>query len=328
MGSCKNKRLIGPFLDGQLGECKWLEDHIAECSECLAEYEMVQRISYLAGKSDFPPPESSYWKKFGTRVIARIAARPQTKRYPRLLESIFANKLALRLVTPLLVVLIAVVAVRLYNPIGQPVEDGANMQAVTDAPQAVSAIPGVISEFASMPALLKPQSDVYVGNRKTGRAQANAIDPSESIEKPAWVGTDYDENQAAADQEPIALTVTRDDQMLDDYLKNYQLNTSFGKLTGISSGLKADLAQNIRFRVFDTDQVLKFQILTGSNPSLAPLSSYREAAGKFFAPEISNSRNLFEQSVSSGWGYSEGEDNYNEERQRHLSLEFNLIKEK
>ena len=108
MGNCKNKRLIGPFLDGQLGECKWLGEHIAECSECLAEYELVQRLSYLADKADYPPPESSYWNKFSTRVIARIAARPQPKRIPRFFEAIFHNRMAVRLVAPLLAVLVAV----------------------------------------------------------------------------------------------------------------------------------------------------------------------------------------------------------------------------
>jgi hypothetical protein len=315
MGNCKNKRLIGPFLDGQLGECKWLEEHIAECSECLAEYEMVQRLSYLADKADYPPPESSYWKKFGTRVIARIAARPQPKRYPRILEAIFHNRMAVRLVTPLLAVLIAVLAINLYAPLKQLREDPA-MQI-----QAADEIKFYIGEIATV-----PEAD-RVSQPAPPIVEIAAVIESEPVMQTAddaiAAMPEADSDQTVAELPPVS-----GDDLVGDYLHNRQLKTSFAGMSNISNGLWADLTQNVRFRVFDTDQVMRFQILTGSNPSLAPLASYREAAERFFGPELSNSRNVFRQDLSDRWGYGSGDDSFNEERQRHLSLEFDLLKEK
>ncbi len=84
MGNCKNRRLIGPYLDGALGECRWLEEHLNDCAECLSEYETIQRIGYLARRVDMAPPESAYWRNFGNRTLARVMARiPQTKEYRR-----------------------------------------------------------------------------------------------------------------------------------------------------------------------------------------------------------------------------------------------------
>ena len=108
MANCKNKKLIGPYLDGQLGESQWLDEHIAECPECLAEYEAIQRIAYIAAKADYAPPESSYWKNFPTRVNARIAARQRPKLYARIAESVFGSKLFLRVAAPVLVILVGI----------------------------------------------------------------------------------------------------------------------------------------------------------------------------------------------------------------------------
>ena len=325
MGNCKNKRLIGPFLDGQLGECKWLEEHIAECSECLAEYEMVQRLSYLAEKADYPPPESSYWKKFGTRVIARIAARPQPKRYPRIFEAIFHNRMAVRLVTPLMAVLIAVLAISLYAPLKQLRENPTMQVQVADETQPKDEIKFYIGEIASLP---EPDK---VGQPAVTPAppvvEIAAVVKSKPVEQTAddaiAAMPEADSDQTVAELPPVS-----GDDLVGDYLNNRQLKTSFAGMSNLSNGLWADLTQNVRFRVFDTDQVMRFQILTGSNPSLAPLASYREAAERFFGPELSNSRNVFRQDLSDRWGYGSGDDSFNEERQRHLSLEFDLLKEK
>lgn len=313
MGSCKNKRLVGPYLDGQLGECGWLEEHIVECSECLAEYETVQRLSYLAQKADYSPPESSYWKKFGTRVIARIAARPQPKRYPRILESIFANKLALRLVTPLIVVMIAVVAIRIYLPVDEmtPSEQISSI----DVSQ-VAELEVVISEPANLP---QPYVAADDDQQNTAQIISTGIN----------AGTDeIVETQPLTVAEQPEQPVEDVEDLINAYLGRSQLKALHPRLTNLEHGLWADISQDFKFRVFDTDHVLRFQIITGSNPSLAPLSSYREAAGRFFAPEISNSRQLFKQDILGRWGYASGDNNYNEERQRHLELEFDLSREK
>jgi hypothetical protein len=314
MGSCKNKRLIGPFIDGQLGECKWLEEHIAECSECLGEYETVQRLSYLARKADYSPPESSYWKKFGTRVIARIAARPQPRRYPRILESIFANKLALRLVTPLIVILIAVLAVRIYLPTDR-MSPSQQMAAGDESDIIKSRF--VVAEIVDLP---QPMVVADVADQSEDTEYLNEVDLVA-----VTAADELEPNVVVEETDPNADAI---EGIIRAYVSRSQLETSLTRLTNLDNGLRADISQEFKFRVFDTDNVLRFQIITGSNPSLAPLSSYREATGRFFAPEISNSRDLFKQELPNRWGYASGDDNYNAERQRHLELEFDLSREK
>jgi len=335
MTSCRNKRLIGPYLDGQLGDCKWLDEHIAECSECLAEYEAVQHIYHLAQKTDFPPPESSYWKKFGTRVIARIAARPlhRPKRYSNILEALFARRLAVRLVVPLLVVLIAVLAVKIYAPLEK-------LRGVRSEPQVIST--NQLDENAEIgfseattnavtdnPKVTEPETGETISARDltggTDHKADNANVESQLIPNSNYVSVP-ELNPDLAQIEIFA--PANPDDLIASYLNRRPVKTSHSRGSGLSNGIWADLAANLKLTDFNTDQVIRFQILSGSNPSLAPLSSYREAAGKFFAPEMSNSRNFFELDITSRWGYASGDRDFSDERLRHLKLELDLMKEK
>ena len=335
MTSCKNKRLIGPYLDGQLGDCKWLDEHIAECSECLAEYEAVQHIYHLAHKTDFSPPESSYWKKFGTRVIARIAARPlhRPKRYSSILDALFTRRLALRLVTPLLVVLIAVLAVKIYAPLeklrGIPSDPRVMATNQVDENSEIT-----VSETAT-----RAMPDVSIGTGPEAVETIPAGDLTSSIDQEAdYVNVESQpipaSNYVSEPETNLSLAEvenfepTNSDDLIASYLNRRPVKTSHTRGPGLSSSIWADLTDNLKLTDFNTDQVIKFQILSGSNPSLAPLSSYREAAGKFFAPEMSNSRNLFELDITSRWGYANGDRNFNDERLRHLKLELDLMREK
>jgi len=335
MTSCKNKRLIGPYLDGQLGDCKWLEEHIAECSECLAEYEAVQHIYHLAQKNDFSPPESSYWKKFGTRVIARIAARPlhRPKRYSNILDGLFARRLAVRLVTPLLVVLIAVLAVKLYAPLEK--------------------LRGVPSDLQVMATNQLDENNEIGLSETAARAMPDlpkvaGLEAGETIPAGDLTGsTDQEADHVNVESQPIPTSnnaavletnpslaeaevfePANSDDLIASYLNRRPVKTSHTRGSGLSNGIWADLTANLKLTDFNTDQVIKFQIMSGSNPSLAPLSSYREAAGKFFAPEMSISRNLFELDMTNRWGYANGDRNFSDERLRHLKLELDLMREK
>ena len=335
MTSCRNKRLIGPYLDGQLGDCKWLDEHIAECSECLAEYEAIQHIYHLAQKTDFPPPESSYWKKFGTRVVARIAARPsyRPKRYSSILNAIFVRRLAVRLVTPLLVVLIAVLAIKIYAPLEK-------LREVPAGPQntAISQLDEnseiVLSEAAA--------NSVFDGAEVIDQKAGETIpvgDLTENTDQRADFANM--ETQSIRDlyyvSEPESSAILAEaeffesfdsDDLVASYLNRHPVKTNHSRGRGLSNGIWTDLTANLKLTDFNTDQVIRFQILSGSNPSLAPLSSYREAAGKFFAPEISNSRNLFELDITGRWGYASGDRDFSDEGLHHLKLELDLIKEK
>jgi len=322
-------------LDGQLGDCKWLDEHIAECSECLAEYEAIQRINHLAQKTDFPPPESSYWRKFGTRVIARIAARPSSRprRYSSILDVLFARRLAVRLVMPLLVVLIAVLAIKTYTPHeklkGLPPETQVSVPNQVENENEAIAINKITDN--------KVISDAVNNQEPEAATQSQDLaDNTEPIENYVDTGTEpksvsndmslAENNLNQAEEEIIEPANT--DELIASYLNRRPVKTSYTRDSGLSNGIWADLTANLKLTDFNTDQVIMFQILSGSNPSLAPISSYREAAGKFFAPEISTSRNLFELDITGRWGYASGDGDFDDERLHHLKLELDLIKEK
>jgi hypothetical protein len=59
-----------------------------------------------------------------------------------------------------------------------------------------------------------------------------------------------------------------------------------------------------------------------------PLSSYREAAGRFYAPKISVYSNTYNLAASSCWGFAGGNNKYDSEKLRRLMLELNLSREK
>jgi hypothetical protein len=322
-------------LDGQLGDCKWLDEHITECSECLAEYEAIQHIYHLAQKTDFPPPESSYWKKFGTRVIARIAARPEyrPKRYFSFIGTLFARRLAVKLVTPLLVVLIAVLAVKLYAPVkklrGLPSEPQVGVINQVDENKV-----DVLSEKADItspdiPVIADVKSGVPVMANISADGSYPKAEPMEKKSKPGEIKNITSGPGAAANlAETEVLDQANSDDIIASYLDRRPIKTSYTRDSGLGSGIWTDLTANLKLTDFNTDQVIRFQILSGSSPSLAPLSSYREAAGKFFAPEISNSRGLFELNFTGGWGYASGDGDFSEDRLHHLKLELDLMKEK
>ena len=330
MGSCKNKRLIGPFLDGQLGECQWLEDHIAECSECLHEYESVQHLSYLAQKADFPPPESSYWKKFGTRVIARIAARPQPKKYTRIFDTIFANRLAVRLVTPLMAVLIVVLAIKLYSPLNTA------RVATTDPNPPIPADNISLNQVVQKPVFDIQSGDLADRPELAPVSQADNSSPVKPVETMAPVSREasisQSDNGLTSANESVEkseeLAAANIDNLVKGFLSQNPIKTNNRKNYGLSRSSWREMALDLKMKAFNTDEIIKFQILSGSNPSLAPLSSYREATEKFFAPRISTSRPLFNQDTPNIWGYAVGDDNYNADRLRHLELELDLIREK
>ncbi|MCP4582633.1 MAG: zf-HC2 domain-containing protein [candidate division Zixibacteria bacterium] len=336
MANCRNKKLIGPYIDGHLGECEWLDEHIAECAECLAEYESVQHISHLSQKADFSPPESSYWNKFGTRVIARIAARPRPRprRYGRIFDSIFANRLAVRLVTPLMVVLITVLAVKTFVPLGNlqtpsteqrassPIMNGSGEAEIvnSDNPTDESeAIPEIIDQA-------DPEI-IQIVNQPETEDISPEVKPAVVEVIPVYdAGTIPVVEVEKSELDNTEIESSRD--FVHEYLSRRPLKTSRSKVSGLVTGAWSNMAADLRPAAFNTDQVIMFQILSGSNPSLAPLSSYHEAAGKFFAPRISTSRNLFELDVTNRWGYASGDDNFNEERLRHLKLELDLMRDK
>lgn len=328
MANCKNKKLIGPYLDGQLGECQWLDEHIVECPECMAEFEMVQRINHVARQADFSPPESNYWKNLPKRVSARIAARQRPRFHIRILENVLSNKFFTRLAAPAAVVFVGLFIFAINGYLGNITPEATN---TTNAPSFT-----VIDKSSSVPSVAKEKADeLLVRDFKTPERIETASN-EENISN-RLMPVSYADNQPPIDNSG-EIDVIETEYAIKEF-SSYDINTSVSSIRnqldfGLSDLAWTELTRiknfcNINLNNFNTDQVIKYQILAGSNSSLVPLASHREAIGRYFAPRVSTSRDLNNHSISSSWGYAGGDNNnFTAERQHHLILELELSREK
>ncbi|MCD6163230.1 MAG: hypothetical protein J7K40_12595 [candidate division Zixibacteria bacterium] len=328
MANCRNKKLIGPYLDGQLGECQWLDEHIVECPECMAEFEMIQRIAHVAKRADFAPPESNYWKTFPNRVSARIAARQRPRFHIRVLENVLSNKFLTRLAAPAAVVFVGMFIFIINSYLGDitpDVPDIINAPAVSvidnsfNVPSApLNAIEKLLVQDSQPPARIETAAiEEDVSNRMMAMSYADNKPSTDDSDEINAIGTEY---------------------AIKDF-SSYDINSSTSSISRQSNIGLNDLAWteltriknfcNINLNNFNTDQVIKYQIMAGSNSSLVPLASHREAISKYFAPRISSTRDIDNHSISSSWGYASGDNNnYDLERLHHLRLELELSREK
>jgi len=328
MANCKNKKLIGPYLDGQLGECRWLDEHIAECPECLAEYEMIQRIAHIAEKVDFAPQESNYWKNFPTRVSARIAARQRPRFYTRVLENIQGSKLLVRIVAPAAVVLIGVLIFKTANNSGN-INPEPRVDGIASTEAVVNNVEHANIPFTPIDEVAEPVSPIV----KRAEVNVNHAAESADVESSKISGPGLEQINSGSNE----IDQVKDELVIRDFTMDDIHVSMTHRRSQTELGL-SDLAWTELTRVknidilnpgsLDTDQVIRYQIIAGSNSSLAPLSSHREAAGKYFAPQWSLSRDAYSRSVASNWGYAGGDNNFDSERFRHLKLELKLSTEK
>lgn len=330
MARCKNKKLIGPYIDGQLGECQWLDEHIGECPECMAEYEAIQRIAHIAARADFAPPESNYWKNFPTRVTARIAARQRPKFYIRIVESVLGSKLLLRIAAPVVILFIGVIIFKMNGNLGSfnsTPQNEANI--ATEVPNDnVVDINSTLTLENDVPestpsTVILPEAD----NSSVSYKEEIKIEPSKPVELVHQQQADNPDeiNQTEAESSIIELSSDNVQLSVSSYPKQVGLGLSDLNWTELARIKNFD---GINLNNLNTDQVIKYQILAGSNSSLVPLSSHREAAVKYFAPKRSLARYIVDKSKSSNWGYATGDNNYDSERLSHLILELKLSQEK
>jgi len=330
MANCKNKKLIGPYLDGQLGECRWLDEHIAECPECLVEYEMIQRIAHIAEKVDFAPPESNYWKNFSTRVSARIAARQRPRFYTRVLENILGSKLLTRIAAPVAVVLIGVLIFGIAN-----YSDSFKTEPQVDVITSTDAVVNN-AENVNMPVLIDEVSELATQTVEPANIDADHINESVAVEPSKVLGPDFQQINSNSDK--IEQAENKFDELAirdftADDIRLLMTHRSNKKKLGLSDLAWTELTSvrsinNFNLRSLNTDQVIRYQIIAGSNSSLVPLSSHCEAASRYFAPQWSLSRDANNRSVSSNWGYAGGDNSFDFKRFRHLNLELKLSTEK
>jgi len=318
MISCKNRRLIGPYLDGQLGECRWLDEHICECSECLAEYESIQRFKYLVRQLDFSPPESFYWKNFPSRVSARIATRQSQRFLARSRLMGLGKKFVLRILTPLMIAVVAVFVLRMiYHENRYP-----------EKPLSIHVGDKVISPDDYL--------DVSVGSAdeliSSGDIPDDALQQSESLPVidmlPIKPNDESSRAIVIADKFSVDFEYGLDSIALkilnDDYR---QIGLKRDNLVGMDFNLIDNYGLN-RLTSFSSDCLIRYQILAGFNSSVIPISSYKKEASKFFAPKTSLYSNVYNQKVSSSWGLASGGEKYDLEKLRRLMLELDLSREK
>ena len=317
--------MVGPWLDGQLGECHWLEEHISGCPECLAEYEAIQRIGHLTSKSDFAPPEGIYWRGFVTRVSARIAACQVPRKRNGLFGSRIAAGFIFRIGAPLALAAIGLVVWQFQRE-----------KQLREMPQSAMQVPvnlavgmpaNEVEIRNSLPEEVKVSEPAKVlpepSNRPLNESLLTNLESEREPSGGAPVESNEGEIQAPFNaSDALGSAAFRRLQVLSRQ-PDYQPGRFF--ISEMAGGMRLI---DPRLLSFDTKQILKFQMFAGSNSSLAPISMYNEAAQRFFAPIRSNSRVTFRSDTSGRWGYGFGDDALDQERLLHLKLELELLQEK
>ena len=321
MGSCRNKKLIGPLLDGQLGECRWLEEHINGCPECLAEYEAIQKIFHMTTRSDFAPPEGTYWKGFVTRVSARIATCRVPRRRIGLLGTRLAAGFIFRVGAPLAIAAILIAVWFLVKSPHEAALTASHISAGTDkevstekmATRAAATDRKAITSSREM----RPPLASSAGGRADGAEKAGAPAEAASDKQDAGIV-----QVSLHSPDALASAVF---QRLDSLNRRSDYQPGELPISDLARGMQLI---DSRLLSFDTKQILKFQMFAGSNSSLAPISMYHEAARRFFAPVQSNSRVTFSSNTQGNWGYGLGDDIIDRDRLYHLKMELYLLHDK
>jgi len=308
MGGCKNKRLIGPYLDGQLGDCRWLDEHIGECSECLAEYELIQRLNHLAQKADFAPPESLYWRNFSTRAMARIVTRQTqtTSLKARLFFGGFRLSAKIVVISSIFVIL-SVVGLATFYLSGKYSDQNATVPAIQNNP----VLRANLNTVESKPGEIAQTNQMAIESTSSGKPERmeTAVMQAENLAKPNMLDSEINNVSAG--------------------LKGNFRFAGAGKANLIESDLPAGLGTNSGDLVNPSfDQVISYQINIGSRAGEIPLAIYRQAAAKFFGPEKSMPWRGIGQATTPTWGYASGDPKRNLQSDQHLNMELDLSKDK
>jgi hypothetical protein len=308
MGTCKNKKLIGPYLDGQLGDCRWLDEHISECSQCLMEYEAIQKLNHLAGKLDLAPPESHYWKNFSARTMARIATNEARTVKSRSWLFFTGYRTPLKVFS--LVASIIII-------IGLSFLIGENQKS-----QVVSTIqkPSGIESSNLIPG-------TSIGNA-TDNTQTTLIDNAISNKMLANNYADVLDSSSQVGLSGFAPTSLRDVEP-DASLRGQFRYVARNRADLIEPDLPAGTGA-IQSDVFEpnTDMVIVYQINQGSKAGEIPLMVYRQATVRFFGPDKAIPWRNINRLTTPNWGFAAGDRQVNEKANNRLNMELDLSQDK
>jgi hypothetical protein len=309
MGGCKNRKLIGPYLDGQLGECHWLDEHISECSQCLAEYEAVQKINHYAGKVDLAPPESHYWKNFSARTMARIATREtqavKSKGWLFFTGHNIPLKVFSLVATVILVIGVSIIA--LNYPRQTTISPVASTPANNPAGGEILTAKPVDTPSQSNLAISKPVES------KAGEIAVSNI--------PAIVAIGKD----AIPLDNSALPTIAGDSKLSGQFRY----ASRGAVNLVEPELPLGIG-TVQSDVFEpnSDMIIVYQINKGSRAGEIPLMVYRQANVKFFGPDKAIPWRDINRLSGPAWGYAAGDNQNSEQLNNRLNMELDLSQDK
>lgn len=311
MGGCKNKKLIGPYLDGALKNGSWLESHIDECAECLAEYEMIQRLYYLARKADLAPPESAYWRSFSNRTLARVMGRiPQQNQIrigqsmvPLLSRWLWAGALIALILTLILIPL------RLSDkpPAITAIDDSADEMAITtDDSQSISGQndapikPIAIRPFENeLPSVVSNPPLAPSSNIRAGDIPAKNDQPAGQL---SWQTPELRGGWRQGETKTIS--------MLEHDLK------------------MVDVSDRLGGQPLDATLVLRLQIAGNPDANMVPLQRYRERETYYLNPNRPPKSGVGPELKPTKFGYAAGNNFADKESRSRYEFELRLIENK
>jgi hypothetical protein len=309
MGGCKNKKLIGPYLDGQLGECRWLDEHISECSQCLAEYEAIQKLNHLAGKVDFAPPESHYWKNFSARTMARIATREAQTVKSRGWLFFTGYKVPIR-VFSLVAALVLVVGASLtiLNYRERPNLSGVSLTHSGNQTENKLNNSEIVNLITPNPAIAEPAikqiPDKSIALTNTAIASNNVVN--------------------RISEQPLSQAFNSNSELRGQfrYTSRAQANLVEPDVPIGIGTIQSDLSEP------NSDMIIVYQINKGSRAGEIPLLVYRQATVKFLGPDKAMPWRNINRVTGPSWGYAAGDGQANEQYNKRLNMELDLSQDK
>lgn len=309
MGTCKNKKLIGPYLDGQLGECRWLDEHISECSQCLIEYETIQKMNHLAGKLDLAPPESHYWKNFSARTMARIATSEARTVKSRSWLFFTGYKMPIRIIGLAAAVVLVV---------------------------GISFMFGGNSQDSQVTQITQNKSNDLIAMSSADTAAVSSPPRTQTVEINDMKSGPYlADNSLGVSDSPIDVNAL---EAISTGFQNIDPNPSLqGQFRYIARN-RVDLIEpdlpagtgTIQSAMLEpnTDMVIVYQINQGSKAGEIPLMVYRQATVKYFGPDKAMPWRNIDRLTIPNWGFAAGNRQTDEQANKRLNMELDLSQDK
>ncbi|NLI15377.1 MAG: hypothetical protein GX409_03725, partial [candidate division Zixibacteria bacterium] len=289
-------------------ECRWLDEHISECSQCLTEYEAIQKLNHLAGKIDLAPPESQYWKNFSARTMARIATS-EARTFKSRGRLFFTGYRTRIIIFGMAAMVVLAVGLSYYFGGGQNIsivsavknQSNSEIEAITPNVPANKAIDNSSITGSEITISKKTFADSSAGNSDT-RIFSNL-----------------------SEFETSDLVSAESNQTLRGRFRyNATIRTSLVEpdVPAGTGTMQSDWLEP------HTDMVIVYQINQGSKAGERPLMLYHQANVRFFGPDKSMRWRDISRLKSPNWGFATGDKQADASIGNHFNLELDLSQDK